>query len=78
MILVTLGSVALAQGADIEQFIGGEVLGIVNGIIKLLIAVATLVFIFGISSYPWNLGCCYIPYHRTWVRYYRSIKLTHL
>jgi len=51
--LIAFPMLVLAQtsNSNIETFIGEKLVGIVNNIIKLLIAIATLVFIYGIIMY---------------------------
>ena len=50
-LIIVVPAIALAQPINIENFIGDRLVGIVNKIIQLLIAVATLVFIYGIIKY---------------------------
>jgi hypothetical protein len=52
-VLLSIGLVAIAApvSTNVSAFFDTKLLGIINAIIKLLIAVATLVFIFGIVRY---------------------------
>jgi len=44
-------ALVFGQSRDIENFLGGRILDIINALIRVFVALATLVFIYGVIKY---------------------------